>query len=80
MPARRMNLNTKAIGAGLLAGAAAPFAQSVSPTFGPAIALAGVGAVMKNDTLQTLGALQLGSQLAGASGVPGGSTGSGGLL
>lgn len=66
--------------AGLAGGAAANFAASVSPVYGPGAALAIVGYVSKNPTLETMGGVSLGSALVGTTGIPGSARPSGGFL
>lgn len=56
---------------GLVGGAAANFAASVSPTYGPGAALVGVGILMKNPALETIGGVALGNALVGTTGIPG---------
>lgn len=51
--------------AGAAAGVAAPLARGVSPAFGPGAAYAGIGWLMHNPTLQTLGGLSLAQGVMG---------------
>jgi len=75
-------LNTKAILQGGAAGALTPIAAGfIGPRYGPAAASIAVGAMTGNETLQTVGGFQLGTQLVSGSGLPGaGNAPAGGYL
>ena len=73
-------LNTNALLAGTVAGAAAPFATNFLGDWGTPVALGATGVFMKNDTLQTLAGLSVGSRLIGGAGIAGTATRPEGLL
>lgn len=71
-------IRTKSLLAGAAAGAGAGYAASALGPYGPGAASVAVGVVMKNETLQVLGAYQLGAALVAP--MPGSATPSGGFL
>lgn len=74
-----MNIGNKAIVGGIIAGAAATMIKRyVNAPFADDIAVLGTGIVMKDRTLQTIGAVGLGSDLGSMFG--GGNGGNGGYL
>jgi hypothetical protein len=74
-----MNLGNKAIVGGIIAGAAATMIKRyVNAPFADDLAVLGTGIFMKDKTLQTIGAVGLGSDLGSM--FPGGNGGNGGYL
>jgi len=72
-------MRTNALMKGIIAGAGASVIKKyLNVPFADDLAVLGVGYFMKDKTLQTIGAVGLGSDLAGL--MPGGSGGNGGYL